>query len=66
MPAMMYAEILAGLLLEKLAGPRWAPLAAKTLLLPVVAVYLYYAPWIYGFPLTNDGHERRRWLPRWN
>ena len=20
----------------------------------------------YGFPLTNDGHERRRWEPRWN
>ena len=66
MPAMMYAEILTGLLVERLAGPRWAPTAVKVVLAPVLAVYLYYAPWIYGFALTNDGHERRRWMPRWN
>ena len=66
MPAMMYAEILAGLLLEQLAGRRWIPLVGKLVLIPVVTLYLFYAPWIYGFALTNDGHERRRWLPRWN
>ena len=66
MPAMMYAEVLAGLLVEQLAGRRWAPAVVKALLVPVVAIYLFYAPWVYGFALSNDAHERRRWLPRWN
>ena len=22
--------------------------------------------WTYSLPLTNAGHDRRRWLPRWN
>ena len=63
---MMYAEVLAGLLVENLAGRRWAPTVVKLLLVPVFALYLFFAPWVYGFALTNDAHERRRWLPRWN
>jgi dolichyl-phosphate-mannose--protein O-mannosyl transferase len=28
--------------------------------------YLIYAPWVYAFPLTGEGHARRRWLSRWD
>jgi len=66
MPALMYNQVLAGLVVGQLAGRRWAPFVLKALLAPLVLCYLFYAPWIYAFPLTNEGHDRRRWLPRWN
>jgi len=49
-----------------LAGRKWMPFAMGLLLLPVVSIYLYYSPWIYAFPLTNDSHAQRRWLERWD
>lgn len=62
----MYNEILAGLLIDQLAGRKWMPSVFKLVCLVVVGCYLFFAPWIYGFALNNEGHDRRRWLPRWN
>lgn len=51
----------------------WSPSAGsrreavvKWALFLVVACFLFYAPWVYALPLTSEGHERRRWLKRWN
>lgn len=62
---MMYAQVLAGLLIEQLAG-RYFRVVLNIILTAVVGVHLFFAPWMYAFALTSEGHERRRWLPRWN
>lgn len=48
------------------AGPAYAVRATSFVAFLVIVTFLFYAPWVYGLPLTNDGHDRRRWLPRWN
>jgi hypothetical protein len=58
MPGLMYGELATALLIDALAGRRWMPVAFKVVLAPVVVCFLYYAPWIYLFALTNDGHVR--------
>ena len=65
MPALIYGELLLARVVEHLAGAR-TPQAARLVLLVVGLVWLHYTPWIYGFPLTNDAHQRRRWNPRWD
>jgi dolichyl-phosphate-mannose--protein O-mannosyl transferase len=65
MPALIYGELLLARVVEHLAGSR-TPQAARLVLLIVGLVWLHYTPWIYGFPLTNDAHQRRRWNPRWD
>lgn len=62
----MYGELATALLLDTLAGKRWMPRVFALVLGLVVVVFAFYAPWIYLFPLTNEGHARRRWLPRWD
>lgn len=66
MPALMYAHILVGLVVDAVVPRQWRSTMCKALLLLGVVGYLYYAPWIYAYPLTTEGHERRRWMPRWN
>jgi dolichyl-phosphate-mannose--protein O-mannosyl transferase len=65
MPALIYGELLLARVIEHIAG-KHTPIAARVVLLVVGLVWLHYTPWIYGFPLTNDGHARRRWNPRWD
>jgi dolichyl-phosphate-mannose--protein O-mannosyl transferase len=65
MPALLYAELLAGVAIEKMAG-RWIPHVAKYLLMAILVVYVFYMPWIYALPLSAEGHQRRRWLPSWD
>ena len=65
MPALIYGELLTARVVEHLAG-RHTPQAARVVLLIAGLVWLHYTPWIYGFPLTNDAHQRRRWMPRWD
>lgn len=78
MPALQYAHIMTAVLMQALFGASAASPNAttfgKTAMTWVLRVwtglmvfgYLFYFGWIYCFPLTNEGHERRRWLPRWN
>jgi dolichyl-phosphate-mannose--protein O-mannosyl transferase len=66
MPALMYAQITAGLVIDKLFPRAWVPGIFKTLLVVFISCYLFFSPWIYAFPLTTEGHARRRWLPRWD
>lgn len=66
MPALMYAQICCGFLFDLWVPVHWRASAFKVAFTAIFAVYLFYAPWVYALPLTNEGHERRRWLPRWN
>lgn len=66
MPALVYGEIIVALVIEQLAGKRWMHLASCVVVGAAAAGFLIYAPWIYGFPLTSEGHARRRWLSRWD
>ena len=67
-PGLMYGELMLAMTLDKLAAgaPRTRDAVVRGALLAVVGVYLFYAPWVYAIPLTSEGHERRRWLRRWN
>jgi dolichyl-phosphate-mannose--protein O-mannosyl transferase len=66
MPALIYGELLAARTFEQLVPRRWLGLGVRVYLSIVVLTFLFFSPWIYAMPLTNDGHERRRWLARWN
>jgi len=66
MPALIYAELLTAITVDWFAGPAWRGVAVHVYGILLAAVYLFNYPWIYAFPITNDGHARRRWLPRWN
>lgn len=66
MPALMYAELATALLIDALAGRRFMPRAFALITTGVVVVFAFYSPWVYLFPLTNEGHARRRWLKRWD
>ncbi len=66
MPALLYGELILARVIEHLAGRAHVATAAKIVLLVVGGVWLHFAPWIYGFELTNDAHARRRWMPRWD
>jgi dolichyl-phosphate-mannose--protein O-mannosyl transferase len=66
MPALMYMQILIGLLVEQLGGKKYSPILAKSVLLVIGLVWLYFTPWIYAIPLTHEGHQRRKWKERWD
>jgi dolichyl-phosphate-mannose--protein O-mannosyl transferase len=66
MPALLYGQVLTALFLDALAGRKYMPVVFKTVCLTIITVWLFYFPWVYCFPLTNDGHQRRRLLKRWD
>ena len=66
MPALMYAELVAPISMDRVLGPRFMATAAKLLLLAFAASFVYWAPWIYSLPLSADEHAARRWLKRWD
>ena len=66
MPALMYGEVIAALMVEQLVGKQRMPLAMKLIMLVVLSSFCYYAPWVYAYPLTSEGHARRRLLKRWD
>jgi len=65
-PALCYGEMLVALVVEQLAGRRWMHPAMLVVVGTAAVGYLIYAPWVYAFPLTGEGHARRRWLSRWD
>eukprot|EP00177_Eucheuma_denticulatum_P005033 GFKZ01009162.1.p1 GENE.GFKZ01009162.1~~GFKZ01009162.1.p1 ORF type:complete len:512 (+),score=24.51 GFKZ01009162.1:179-1714(+) len=65
LPGLIYAQLLSGVVTDLL------PFKVRLLVLlvvmgAVIASFVYYAPWIYCFPLTSAEHAERRWLPRWD
>lgn len=66
MPALAYAQIVSGRIIDGLVPRKYIAVATKVYLLFILVGWLYMAPWVYALPLTPDGHERRRIMPRWN
>jgi dolichyl-phosphate-mannose--protein O-mannosyl transferase len=66
MPALAYGELIVARVIEHLVGPKHLATATKLYLLGIGLVWAYFTPWIYSPALTNDGHERRRFINRWN
>ncbi len=65
-PALVYGEVILALVLDNVAGRRWMPLAAIAVVVTAGVGHFIFAPWIYAFPLSSDGHAARRWLQRWD
>lgn len=64
LPGLFYGQLLCGLLVDLI--PKKARIVVVSILVILMAsALLYWSPWIYSFPLTQQGHSRRRWLPRW-
>ena len=66
MPALMYAELVAPISMDRVFGARYMGLAAKLMLVAFSAGFYYWAPWIYSLPLTAEEHAARRWYRRWD
>ncbi len=66
MPALMYGELLAGLIFDQLTGGKagkwfWTRAAVFSALMLVAAVgFFWYAPWVYG--TGEDGNCFAGWL----
>ncbi len=65
MPALLYGEIAAALIIERLAGDL-ASHAFRVTTFFVVAIWVYFAPWVYYLPLPQADIEQRRWLKSWD
>jgi dolichyl-phosphate-mannose--protein O-mannosyl transferase len=67
MPALLYGEILAGVMVERLFGKRLrVALVVQYITTAVFCVFVFFAPWIYSLPLSAEGHQQRRWLKSWD
>jgi hypothetical protein len=67
MPALLFAELLAGRLVDLVPSVGGLRHAVGGLYVGIVALgFWYWSPWVYGTPLTRDEHVARQWLPRWN
>lgn len=65
LPGLIYAQLLTGVVVDQL------PLALRIIttmiiLITAIVTFVYYAPWVYCFPLTSAEHAARRWLPKWD
>lgn len=65
LPGLIYAQLLTGVLVDQMPRPlRYLLMVA--IITASVATFIYYAPWIYCFPITSEEHANRRWLPKWD
>ena len=64
-PALLVAEMFSAVLVERWAGVHARSVAAYVCAV-VIAVFIYFAPWVYALPLTANGHAQRRWMSGWD
>jgi dolichyl-phosphate-mannose--protein O-mannosyl transferase len=65
LPGLFYAQLLTGVVLDML--PRRVRMGlAVVLVTGMTAAFVFWAPWIYATPLTDQQHDARRLLPKWN
>ena len=62
MPALVYGQLITARTFDALLPRRSVPAYARAYLLIILAVFVFYVPWIYALPLNSEGHQRRRWL----
>ena len=62
MPALVYGHLIAALIADRfLALPGCATVGGV-----VFAAWMYWSPWIFAIPLTQQQHKSRQWYSRWN
>lgn len=65
MPALFYGQLLSGIIVDFLP-PRARVLVVAFLSAALAAAFAYWAPWIFGFYISDDQHLARQWLSKWN
>lgn len=65
LPALMYGQLLAALLLDQLPR-RLRYFLCVLIACAVLAAFTYWAPWVYALPRTSEWHQSRRWMARWD
>lgn len=64
MPGLFYGQLLTAVVVDLL--PPKTRIAIVVILMGVIsAAFVYWSPWVYCLPLTNEQHQARRWLSRW-
>ena len=66
MPGLFYAQLLVTRWLEAVVPAAYHVHLFRVLGVGIVAVFVFYMPWIYSLPLTPEGHEMRRWMKTWD
>lgn len=65
LPGLIYAQLLSGVLLDQLPF-RIRMCVMVGVLAATIAAFIYFAPWVYCFPLSSAEHAERRWLKKWD
>lgn len=65
LPGLFFAQALGAVGFD-LIPRKVRPFAFVGIAAGVVGAYVYWAPWVYGMPVAQAEHIRRRWLPRWD
>lgn len=65
MPGLFYGQLLTAVVFDFLP-PKLRAISVLFAVIGIAAAFVYWSPWVYGFPLTKEQHDERRWLPRWN
>lgn len=65
MPGLFYGQLLTAVVVDFLP-PKARMATVLAALVTTVAAFVYWSPWIYGFAITQEQHEARQWLPKWN
>lgn len=65
LPGLFFAQALGAVGFD-LIPPKVRPLFSMLLTSTMVAALLYWSPWVYGLPISQQAHISRRFLPRWD
>ena len=65
LPGLFFAQALASVGFD-IIPKRARPAAATAITVGVVMAFVYWSPWVYALPLSQEDHIRRRWLRRWD
>lgn len=65
MPALLYAELATAILVDKVSGNQ-VGFVVQVLSAIVIGVWLLFAPWVYGIPMSRDYHAALRWTDGWS
>lgn len=65
LPGLLYAQLLTGVMFDHLPR-RLRVVSMSATVAATLAGFLYFAPWIYCFPLSSDQHASMRWFGRWD
>ncbi len=66
MPALFYAGLLLGLVLEGCVPPAALPKVVGGLVAAAAAAYLFFSPWVYAVRTTFGEQAAMRWLDSWD